>query len=286
MIQLLLAILWMFASPSTQSAANDLRVMSFNLRYSTANDGEDSWESRREMLIETIRRDHPDLLGTQECLAEQADYLREQLPYMSVIAVHRDDGKRKGEASAILFRMDRFELLASGTFWLSPTPEKIGSKGWDADCTRIVTWAKLRDKASGKNVAWLNTHWDHIGKQARLESAGMMRRWIDANAAEMPVIITGDFNTHLDAPPYARLFDAKEWTRPLIDTYAKLHGPNNNGGGTYHGFKGKGAGARIDWIICSQEFEPIDSGIDTFNVDGRFPSDHFPVTAVLRFKAQ
>jgi endonuclease/exonuclease/phosphatase family metal-dependent hydrolase len=285
MIQLLLTIALASALPATR-AAGELRVMSFNLRYSTARDGDNSWQNRREILIQAVRRIDPDLLGTQECLAEQADLLREHLPKMTIISVHRDDGKREGESCAILFRTDRFEPIASGTFWLSPTPEKPGSKGWDADCARIVTWARLRDKATGRTFAWLNTHWDHIGKEARLESAGMMRRWIEANAAEMPVIVTGDFNTHLDAPPYARMFDVNQWKRQLIDTFAQLHGPNTNAGGTYHGFTGKGAGARIDWILCTPEFEPFASEIDTFSVNDRFPSDHFPVTAVLRFKSQ
>jgi endonuclease/exonuclease/phosphatase family metal-dependent hydrolase len=272
----------MAAAPSTTRSSSDLRVMSFNLRCSTADDGPDNWANRRDILVQAIRRENPDLLGTQECVADQGAYLQQHLPEMTFVGVGRNDGKRAGEFAAIFFRTARFELMNSGTFWLSPTPDQVGSKGWDANSIRIVTYARLRDRSNGRVFAWLNTHWDHIGKQARLESAGMMRRWIDANAPDVAVLITGDFNTHLDAPPYARMFDPQEWKRHLTDTYALLHG--GNGGGTYHGFKGKGTGVRIDWIICSDEFQPQAAQIDTFNLAGRYPSDHFPITAELSWR--
>ncbi|HEX8915945.1 MAG TPA: endonuclease/exonuclease/phosphatase family protein, partial [Humisphaera sp.] len=149
------------AQPATRPAG--LRVMSYNIRYANRGDGDNGWDRRREMLIANIKACDPDLLGLQEVLAAQGDYVKEQLPGYEYVGGGRDDGKRAGEASPVLFRKSRFELVASGQFWLSPTPEQVGSKGWDAALPRIATWAKLTDRATGRAVFFINTHWDHVG---------------------------------------------------------------------------------------------------------------------------
>jgi endonuclease/exonuclease/phosphatase family metal-dependent hydrolase len=271
------------AAPAPSANTSDLRLMTFNLRTSTASDGENGWDHRKEMLIRAIRAADPDLLGTQECQPGQGDYLREKLPEYTFVGVGREDGKRKGEFSAILFRTDRFELLDSGTFWLSEHPDQVGSRSWDTALERICTWAKLRDRKADKTVYYLNTHFDHKGKVARLESAKLMRRWIDEHAKGSPVLVTGDFNADAGTDPYKALMDTREGGVKLTDVYRALH-PAGADESTFHGFSGKGTGIRIDWIFCSGEFEPAAAEIDHFSEKGRYPSDHFPVTATVKWK--
>jgi endonuclease/exonuclease/phosphatase family metal-dependent hydrolase len=268
-------------SAGAQTAA-PLRVMSFNIRYGTAGDGENRWEKRRDFLVETIRRFDPDLLGTQETLAFQADFLSAQLPGYTRVGVGRDDGKDKGEQAAIFFKSARFEKVASGHFWLSETTEQPGSRSWDAAITRMVTWAKLRDRQCDRVFLWLNTHWDHQGPQARLESAKLMRRWLAERDARGPVIITGDFNSTEDSPPYRLLLGAAEDALKLTDCYRQVHPARQPDEATFHAFTGKRDGSRIDWILCSPQFTPLEAAMDRSNRDGRYPSDHFPVTAILR----
>src|SRR5688500_8882741 len=158
------------AQPAGAPAAGDatLRVMSFNIRFGTAKDGPNHWDLRRDLLVDTIRKFDPDLLGTQETLLEQAEYLAEKFPQYDWLGVGRDDAKRKGESVAIFWRKDRFEKLDAGHFWLSEKPDVPGSKSWDTSLTRMATWVKLRDrKAEGpaSQLVWVNTHFDHMGKQ-------------------------------------------------------------------------------------------------------------------------
>jgi endonuclease/exonuclease/phosphatase family metal-dependent hydrolase len=179
-----------------------LRVMSFNIRCGNAADGENRWEKRRDLMVETIRRFDPDLLGTQETLLFQAEFLGAQLPAYTRVGRGRDDGHTQGEQVTIFFKTDRFEELASGHFWLSEHPEQPGIRSWDSAITRMVTWAKLRDRKRDRAFLWLNTHWDHVGAQSRIESAKLIRRWLTVHATNTPVIVTGDFNSHEDALPY------------------------------------------------------------------------------------
>ena len=145
----LIALLSIACCSARVSAAEPLlRVMTFNLRFATAADGENSWAGRKDILLEAIRKFDPDLLGTQETLASQADFLVESLPGNSLVGVGREDGKRQGEFSALMFKKARFDLIDSGTFWLSETPDKVGSKSWDSSLPRIATWVRLRDKSA------------------------------------------------------------------------------------------------------------------------------------------
>ncbi len=267
------------ADPQT---AAPLRVMSFNIRYGTAGDGENRWENRRDFLVETIRRFDPDLLGTQETLAFQADFLGTQLPGYTRVGAGRDDGKDKGEQVTIFFRTARFEKIAAGHFWLSETPERPGSRSWDAAITRMVTWAKLRDRQCDRAFLWLNTHFDHQGAQARAESAKLIRRWLAEHHSRLPVVITGDFNCTEDSPPHRLLLGAADDALKLTDAYRHAHLARQPDEATFHAFTGKRDGSRIDWILCSPDFTPVEAAIDRSSRNGRYPSDHFPVTAVLR----
>ncbi len=264
-------------------ARTDVRVMSFNIRYGTANDGENHWDKRKEFLIETIKTFNPDLLGTQETLGFQRDYLAAQLNGYDVLGVGRDDGKDKGEMTALYFKRDRFERLDSGHFWLSETPDVPGSKNWDAALTRMVTWVKLRDKRNlkAKPLMYFNTHFDHRGEQARVESARLIRRRIAEAAQTCRVIVTGDFNAGEENEAYRAFFSGAD--APVFDAYRAIHSTRTNDEGTFSSFKvTETKGPRIDWIGASREWQAVSAAIDRTARDGRTPSDHFPVVAVLR----
>ena len=166
-----------------------LRVMSFNIRLGVAKDGENHWDKRHDLVADTIKKFKPDLLGTQETWHFQADFLKKQLPEYGYVGWTRQAGK-EGEQCGIFFRKDRFELVESGQFWLSKTPQKKGSKSWDSSLPRIVTWVEVKDKkADGRQLRFLNTHFDHRGKVARVEAAKMIRETARKHS-ERPVIIT------------------------------------------------------------------------------------------------
>ena len=278
-----------FNSPSL-IAQDDLnpviKVMSFNIRNGTAKDGDNSWAFRQELVVETIQTFNPDVLGLQEVQKFQADYLIEQLPGYGFYGVGRDDGINKGEFAPVMYKKDRFEVVQSGHYWLSESPEVVGSKSWDAALPRIATWILLKDKeANSLQIIFGNTNFDHKGVQARLESAKLIRGRIDRVVPELPVIVTGDFNTHEELEPYEALITSTGSSgEPLIDTYRVIHPQKGGFEGTFGGFEGKQQGNRIDWVITTQDVITLDANINHTNHDGRYPSDHYPVEAVVRIR--
>ncbi|GAA3582417.1 endonuclease/exonuclease/phosphatase family protein [Snuella lapsa] len=167
--------------------------MSFNIRYDNPDDGKQNWHHRKENIVRMIHFYDLDIIGMQEVLVTQLDYLKKNLDQYNTVGVGREDGKDKGEFSPIFYRKDRFEALQSNTFWLSETPNKV-SKGWDAALERIATWVLLKDKITGKTFFFMNTHFDHKGKEARKESAKLLKQKSIALAGDLPFILTGDFN--------------------------------------------------------------------------------------------
>ena len=275
------------AKPTSKDdgSLNNLKVMSFNIRYGRAKDGANHWNNRHALVIQAIEQSAPDLLGTQETLAFQAEYLRKHLPKYSHFGRGRESDPDKGEQCAIFFRKDRFDKLKAGHFWLSPEPNKAGSRGWDAALPRMVTWVKLKDRQTENEVVWFNTHFDHRGAQARLESARLLARKVPEIAGDEYFIITGDFNASVQSKPYQALFgNSGNSTITIVDTFKQVVKNNNEPQGTFNGFKGTSSGARIDWIAASPKFSVERAGIDKFQVNGQYPSDHFPVTATLQFK--
>lgn len=273
------------------AAAEPLRVMSFNIRYGTAKDGANHWDKRRELLIETIKAFHPDLLGTQETLAFQKNYIAEKCSEYTPFGVGRNSGTDDGEMTAIFFRTSRFEKLDGGHFWLSETPDRPGSKSWDSSLPRMVSWVKLKDRqSSGEPVLYFfNTHFDHIGDVARRESAKLIRKKITAIAGAAPAILTGDFNAGESSRPYQELFgpaDSKDGKLvTLIDAFRAAHPESTKEEGSFHGFDPTSrSGARIDWIGITNGLRVQSVEIDHTSKDGKAPSDHFPMNAVLEFR--
>lgn len=278
----LMSAVILLSSVHATAAETSLRVMTFNLRYATAPDGENGWEHRKDLLLSTIRKFDPDLLGTQEALAVQTDFLSKQLEGYTLEGVGRDDGILRGEFSALLFKKSRFELADSGTFWLSETPEVPGSKSWDSSLPRIATWAKLKDRnVRGREICFLNTHWDHRGNQARLESARLIHMWLAEHARKDPVIVTGDFNVNESHAAFRRLVSETADGPRLLDVYREVHLQPDENEATFHGFSGERGRKRIDFILASPDLKAVKATIDTTHEGNRYPSDHFPVTAVL-----
>lgn len=270
------------AGGSLAQEETGIRVMSFNIRYGWADDGEDSWEHRHGLVAQTIKDFGPDLLGTQEALLFQVEFLRETLPGYGFVGVGRDDGAESGEMCAIFYREDLFEMLDSGHFWLSKHPEKVASRDWDASLTRMASWVKLRTLGpESVTFIFANTHFDHIGPISRLESARVIQSQLSHIAGTLPVILTGDFNAPANPQaegPYQVLTVEHGW----VDSFRALS-PAGGGEGTFNSFRGETTGPRIDWILTTSPLEILAADIVRTDQDGCFPSDHFPVTAMVRF---
>ncbi len=269
------------SSPIAAAQPTTLRVMSYNIRYGTAQDGENHWDKRKQNLVTTIADFDPDLLGTQETLKFQADFIGQHLNGYTYFG--RSRMKTPNEHCGIFYRSDRFTWLAGGHFWLSQTPEIPESISWDSSLPRMVSWVLLSDnqQESAPPILFVNTHFDHRGSQARKHSAELIRQRIDALrglADNAQVIVTGDFNTAADSAPYQALLRGNEH---LVDTYRVAHPEPSQQEGTFGGFRGETGGARIDWLLASPELKVLSAEIDRRQFDGRDPSDHFPVTAVL-----
>ncbi len=177
----------------------------FNIRMDTDADGQNSWSHRKDSVCKFIRDKQIDIVGMQEVLHHQLEDLKAGLPGYAAIGVGREDGKTKGEYSAILYRTDKFDVLASNTFWLSQYPDSVGFIGWDGACTRVATWAKFKDKATGKIFMGVNTHFDHVGVEARKNGALLIIDSIKTIVGDQPAVLTGDFNVADDSEAYRTL---------------------------------------------------------------------------------
>lgn len=257
-----------------------LCIMTYNIRYDHTGDGTNAWPHRRSLVMDVIRTHAPDILGVQEALKRQTVDLCEALPEYEFVGVGRDDGKEKGEFSPILYRRDRFLHVRSGTIWLSPTPEQAGSIGWDAALPRIATWVTLRCRENPLiDITVMNTHFDHRGERARLESAKLLRNTAESLGG-LPLIVMGDFNCPPGSEPHGVLTDESRSSFALADAYAQLHTDAPNPG-SFNGFEGATARGRIDWILHSRRFRATAAELDLRTQSGRFPSDHFPVITTL-----
>lgn len=269
---------WAGAQPTP---AEPLRVVSFNIRYGTAKDGDNEWSKRREMLFDVTRELDADILGLQEALAFQIDEIEAAVPGYAAVGVGRDDAARGGEYTGILFRTSRLRVADSGTFWFSDTPEVPASRSWGNRITRICTWARFVDR-DGRGFYVFNLHLDHESQPSREQSVALLARRIAARAfpAE-PVIVTGDFNAGERNSAITALVSPESGPR-FVDTFRALH-PDAAEVGTFTGFKfGNTAGEKIDYVLVQPGIEVLSAGIVRTSRDNRYPSDHFPVAATIR----
>ena len=253
-----------------------LNVLTFNLRYNNPDDGANAWPHRKELVAKVFTDHQADIAGCQEALAGMLDDLGGLLPGYAFIGVGREDGKKQGEFSPILYRKDRLTLEKQGVFWLSETPEIVGSKGGDAALSRIATWGVFRENASGKEFLFINTHFDHKGDVARRESAKLLiERAAALSEGKLPVILTGDFNTTPETPAIQTL--TSDARLKLTDSARISRTPHTGGKMTFNGFGSEKSDKVIDFIFVGPGVRVENHGYFPQIEGGLYVSDHWPV---------
>jgi|GEM_PF-393160 len=256
----------------TEESSGPLRIMSFNLRYA-ANDSQ-PWEKRRPVMKQVILKQKPDIIGTQEGLHRQILDLESDLPGYDWIGIGREGGSL-GEYMAIFYNKERLKPLEQSHFWLSDTPQIISSASWGNQIPRMVTWVRFQDLRSGKTFYMVNTHLDHQSENSRQKSAELITNKLDAFDKDIPVVITGDFNTRPGSDTYS-IFTGNG----LTDGHLSAKKRTNDHLGTFHNYKdpsGGGSENRIDWILHSKGWNVLHSAIIDEHENGQYPSDHYPV---------
>ena len=276
MKKILLFLLLLFCIHAVR-AEDNISVMTFNIRYDNSSDGLNAWSHRKENVGTMLQYYEPDILGMQEVLHNQLEDIKMMLPQYDYVGVGRADGKEAGEYSPLLFKREKYTLVHSGNFWLSEQPEKIGIKGWDAACERIVTWAILKDRESGQEIAVFNTHFDHIGQVARRESSKLLLHSIEELAGNRPVVVTGDFNGTPDSEPIRLLTESGN----LIDGRSAspiVYGPSYS----YHDFGRLEDSKReiIDYIFVKGNLDVKKYRIIDDSSCG-YLSDHTPIILTI-----
>jgi endonuclease/exonuclease/phosphatase family metal-dependent hydrolase len=251
-------------------AAQDLRVLTYNVRYPAKGDGPDLWNLRKDILIRSIAEAKPDLMGTQELFELQGNYIVAKLPEFAWFGLSRR-GNHEDEHMGVFYRKDKLKLIDSGNFWLSPTPDVVMSSAWGMSLPRMATWGLFEITSSRKRLYFVNTHFPHRREDdaARLECAKVLEAFLAKLPKGIPIVLTGDFNTDASGTAYDLL------TKDLKDAKPA------NAGGTFHGFKGTPGTARIDWILYRGKLDLKGAEILKTNEQGRYPSDHFPVAAAF-----
>lgn len=283
---LILALLLSYTCIAQNEAFN---AMSFNIRFSNPGDGFNYWPNRKDLVTSMIRYHEAEIIGVQEAMRSQLDDLMTLLPGYKWIGLCRTDGTTSpepdNEFTAILYNPERFKLLEQATFWLSEKPDEVGIKGWDAALPRTTTWAFFEDRNTGKRFYLFNTHFDHVGEQARAESARLIRAKIVEIAKEVPVVLTGDFNCVETDEPYRVLTDKKEASHlqdALFISKMPHHGPLATWTNSFQ-FPGV-PGKRIDFIFVKNKVTVFKHAILSDSWSGRLPSDHLPVLATIKIE--
>ncbi len=271
---------WCMVSCTSEDKKINVRWATFNLRYDNQGDAPNHWGARKERVAQYIKDTKIDVFGTQEVLHHQFEDLKAMLPNFEAVGVGRDDGKTKGEYSAVYYRKDKFTALDSGTFWLSENPDSIGKMGWDAACPRVATWAKLQDKETGKIFMAVNTHFDHVGVVARNQSALLIISKIKEIVGDRPAVLTGDFNVTDKSDAYATITTNEFVLKDAHKIAEKTAGVNYS----YHGFTRVLAEKRdkIDFIFVTPQIRVLHSEV-TPEIPEALLSDHNPNWADLEF---
>jgi endonuclease/exonuclease/phosphatase family metal-dependent hydrolase len=265
---------------SAAESATTLCVMTFNLRYASEKPP-NAWPQRRPVMRECIEKVAPDLFGTQEGLYQQLKDLASDLPHYEWIGLGRDGGSR-GEFMAVFYRKERFEPLQYDHFWLSDTPNVIGSSTWGNSNRRMVTWVRFRDRKTHQEFYFFNTHLDHQIQPAREKGAALIRERVDGLQTRLPVLLVGDFNAAAGAN---KAYDILVKEGGFTDTWNISKERRGDGIRTFHNFNGPAKGdERIDWILARGTVMVDAIEIVTYSRDGQYPSDHFPVAAWLRLE--
>ncbi len=258
-----------------------VKAMTWNIRLDTPVDGPDQWKYRRSGLCSLVMEESPDVLGVQEAFHSQLNDIKCRLKGYRYTGAGRDDGKKGGEHSAIFYNRKVLKIVRSGTFWLSETPETAGSKGWDAALPRIASWAEFRHIKTGIFFLVINTHFDHMGETARVESAALLTRRAAQLGNGLPVILTGDFNVTPGHRAY-RIITWPENEVVLSDTRERSEADKEGPELTYVSFdRSREGGELIDFIFTSLDIQVLSNAITDFRPTGIYLSDHLPVVARL-----
>lgn len=266
--------------------SQSLQVMTYNIRFDNPEDGVNRWELRKENVLALLEKYQPDVLGVQEALHHQLTDILKARPDYAIAGVGRDDGREKGEYSAILYKKEHFRLLTEDTKWLTEnTPDVPGTKGWDAALPRIFTVALLEHRQSGKELLFVNTHFDHVGRLARENSPRSITTYIRGFRAgaeirtgskeTLPVVVMGDLNSAVSEPGY-QLF-----LKPDKDLILRDSRPEGDLRGTYCTFRVGEPCRLIDYIFHSAEWRAVNYQIIPDHDGAHYPSDHLPVLVRL-----
>jgi endonuclease/exonuclease/phosphatase family metal-dependent hydrolase len=277
-LALAMAVSALAAADDKLLQGTELCVMTYNLRYASSS-GPNSWPTRRPLVKERIEASTADVFGTQEGLYEQLKDLANDLPDYAWIGLGRDGGS-KGEFMAVFYRKGRLEPVAFDHFWLSDTPDVIASTTWGNSNRRMVTWVRFKEKTSGREFYFVNTHFDHQVQAAREKAAALVKERIQSLSNGIPVILVGDFNAVAGANKAYAILTGDDF---LADTWGAARERVGEGLATFNGFKAiVKTGERIDWILTRGPVTTDKIQIDSYSKDGQFPSDHFPVVAWIR----
>lgn len=272
------ALLHVHAQQPAKPSGDALCVMTYNLRYASPKPPND-WPTRRPLVREVIQTVSPDVMGTQEGLYEQLKDIQADLPDYDTIGLGREGGSRS-EFMMVFYRKARLEPLAFDHFWLSDTPDVIGSSTWGNSNRRMVTWVKFRDLQTKQEFYFWNTHFDHEIQQAREKSAELVRKRVEALNTKLPVLLVGDFNAAAVTNKAYKILTEGDFFK---DTWRTAREHIGDGAATFNSFKAlQITGVRIDWILSRGNVTADKTEIVTFSRDGQFPSDHFPVVAWVR----
>jgi endonuclease/exonuclease/phosphatase family metal-dependent hydrolase len=267
------------------SSQSSLKVATFNIRVSEANDGTNSWENRKAIAADFINTEKPDIIGMQEVMQNQLEYLGSNLKGYCYVGVACKDGKQQGGYNPVFFRKDRFTEKSHQTIWLSETPSVVGSVGWDAALPRIATIVTLYDRKARQEVTVIDTHFDHMGVKAREESIRLIRQKVKELAAKR-YIVMGDFNSQPTESAYLTAVKPLEGFPPLLDVRAtaKSRVGTSDDGVTFHNYGKIAKRCIIDYIFTGKSFEPEDYRVMAIKVGEMYISDHYPVVATLRYR--
>ncbi len=261
----------------------DLKIVSFNIRYANNSDGTNSWENRKPLVKNYLKKGNFDIISFQEVLKSQLDYLSGLLDEYTVVTAGRDNGINSGEHCSIFFKTSKFELLAKSHFWLSGKPEEPESISWGAHLPRIVTWVKLQNKHTGHIFFVYNTHLSNVSEYARNKSVLLLLNKIKSIADNVPVIVTGDFNSEPNSQVHMLMTGNWHKHFSFSDTHEIGTFPSKGDGFTFNGFKNRDGIKRIDYIFVNGYLDVL--SFKTFKIvkDSTFISDHFPIMAEVKF---
>lgn len=256
--------------------AQNYSVMSYNIKLDYPKEGDHSWKNRKPFLINQIKFYEPDIMGVQEAMPNQMKDIDSLMTSYNFVGVGRDDGKVEGEYSAIFYKTEKFHSIKSNTFWLSKTPEQV-SMGWDAVVKRVCTYALFEDKVSGKKFWVFNTHFDHVGKEAKKNSATLILEKIkEINQKQYPIVLIGDFNIEEE---HESIKQIKDTLRDSKEIAQLTFGPE----GTFNGFHfDKPVTRRIDYAFVSKGVQVNKYAVLSDNWNLQYPSDHLPVYIELK----